>query len=198
MSRIRTIIAAALLIGACGPAGAEMYKGYETPDYAVERRETLPEGTVEIRDYRAGTVAEVTVPGSRSGARGAGFRKLAGYIFGGNAAGDKIAMTTPVTQMAAPDGGWTVRFAMPADRAASLPAPRDATVRFATTGPVRRLVLEFGGIPFEGRIDRRIAAVRAFAAAQGLAVDGAPVLMFYDPPFALPWTRRNEVALTLR
>ncbi|RYI11678.1 MAG: heme-binding protein, partial [Acetobacteraceae bacterium] len=78
-----------------GAAGAETtHKGYEMPPYSVEWQEDAR----EIRSYGPHLLAEVTVSGSRSGAIQKGFRVLAGYIFGGNATGEKIAMTVPVAQ----------------------------------------------------------------------------------------------------
>ena len=97
----------------------------EEPAYAV----ALRNGGFEIRDYPALIAAEVTVTGTRNEASSAGFRLLAGYIFGGNArlqsiamtaslvreakAGETIGMSAPVTQSGS-DGSWEVRFFMPA------------------------------------------------------------------------------------
>ena len=74
-------------------------------------RVILRDGPIEIRDYDARILAEVDVSGQMGAASNAGFRPLAGYIFGGNqtASGGstEIAMTTPVTQTPVIDGETT-------------------------------------------------------------------------------------------
>ena len=92
-------ITAAVWIAAASAATAEepgMYKGYETAPYRVLRQD----GPVELRAYDPYLVAEVRVSGPRQQAVGRGFRTLASYIFGDNAASQKIAMTAPVAQVA--------------------------------------------------------------------------------------------------
>lgn len=202
---MRWIMAWILAAGLAAPAEAEMYKGYETPAYVVEQAD----GAVEVRRYPPHLAAEVMVTGSREAAAGAGFRVLAGYIFGGNEGGAKVAMTTPVSQsetiaMTTPvtqtgsDQGWTVQFMMPeAYTLATLPKPKDARIRFVMTEPARKVVLRFSGIPTKAALATRSAELQAWAAAKGLAVQGSPQFMFYDAPFTLPWRRRNEVALLL-
>jgi len=66
----------------------------ETPDYEVVRKD----GAIEVRDYPALVVAEVTRTGPRREAVSAGFSPLAAYIFAKDRAGDTISMTAPVTQ----------------------------------------------------------------------------------------------------
>jgi hypothetical protein len=201
------LIAGVLLIGAFGPAEAEMYKGYETAGYAVEHTD----GTVEVRRYPPQLVAEVTVDGDRSTAAGRGFRILAGYIFGGNTGAGKIAMTTPVTQepakiaMTTPvtqsgrDGQWTVRFGMPGSYTLdTLPKPKDDRIRFAETPEDRVVVITFSGLPTAGNLAEKADELRRAVARMGLNVTGDAFYMFYDSPFTLPWNRRNEVALHLR
>ena len=61
----------------------------EEPSYTS----ILQEAAFEIREYPALIAAEVTVQGDRSEAVSAGFRLLAGYIFGGNTRKQSIAMT---------------------------------------------------------------------------------------------------------
>ena len=189
------------------PAEAQMYKGTETASYTVER--TL-EGA-ELRSYGPRLVAEVTVAGSRSGAANAGFRILAGYIFGGNAESSKIAMTTPVAQVPQASAGsaaaktgaggaqsWTVRFSLPAGRSlADLPPPDDPRIRLMETAPERMLVLQFSGRPTDAALAKATASLRAIADRAGVKGQGEPEFMFYDSPFTLPWNRRNEVALVL-
>jgi hypothetical protein len=191
---MRGLIALALATLVLTPAEARMYKGHETPDYRVERQL----GEVEIRAYPAVLVAEVTATGSRSGAASEGFRVLAGYIFGGNAGAEKMAMTTPVAQTPQAGNAWTVRFMMPAGRTlASLPAPKTAAVRLVELPPRRVAVLRFSGTPSEAALADATATLRSRAAEAGLILRGDPEFLFYDSPFTLPWNRRNEVAFTL-
>lgn len=185
-----------VVMALAGPAGAQGHKGYEMPPYAVERAE----GAVELRAYGPHLVAEVTVAGDRDAAIGTGFRVLAGYIFGGNDRGEKIAMTVPVTQ--APAGGagrWTVRFMMPAGwNPETLPAPRDGRIRFVPVPGGRMLAERFSGLPRTADLEARADALRDRAAAMGLTVTAGPFFHFYDGPMTLPWRRRNEVAFAVR
>ena len=89
---IRSFIAL-LLLASTVPAVA-----LELPKHRVV--ETV--GTIELRAYEPSLLAEVETVGERGAAINAGFRILAGYIFGGNQGGNKIAMTAPVTQAPEP------------------------------------------------------------------------------------------------
>lgn len=171
-----------------------MHKGYEMPPYSVERAD----GAFEIRQYEPHLVAEVTVAGDRSTAINRGFRVLAGYIFGGNATGEKVAMTVPVTQSPRDGETWTVRFMMPSGWSAErLPKPQDDRIRFVTTEGERQAVVRFSGIPGTAVLERKAANLRAWIAENGLRIKAGPHFYFYDAPMTLPWTRRNEVAFTI-
>lgn len=176
-------------------AGAETtHKGYEMPPYTVERTE----GPREIRAYGPHLLAEVRVAGGRQGAIQTGFRMLAGYIFGGNAAGEKIAMTVPVAQTPEAEH-WVISFMMPTRfTAESLPAPRDDRIRFVQAGPARQVVERFSGLPGTEDMAARARALRAWAEVEGLTILAGPHFYFYDAPMTLPWKRRNEVAFTIR
>lgn len=192
------VLIAVLALAVAAPAEADMYRGTETPNYKVERQV----GGSELRDYGATVVAEVTVQGSRSGAANAGFRVLAGYIFGGNAAQEKIAMTTPVAQVPqgdTPGTEWTVRFTLPAGSTlATLPRPDDPSVRFLQTEARQMLVTTFSGVPTESALEASLASLKEDARSAGLTPIGPPEYMFYDPPWRMPWNRRNEVALPVQ
>jgi hypothetical protein len=182
-----------------GTAGAGMtqemtHKGHEMPPYAVE----WAEGSREIRAYGPHLLAEVKVLGGRQEAIQAGFRVLAGYIFGSNATGEKIAMTVPVAQTA-DDENWVVSFVMP-DRytTETLPTPHDAHISFVPVGPSRQLVERFSGFPGTVRLAERARSLRKWADAQGYTIMAGPHYYIYDAPMTLPWNRRNEVAFTIR
>lgn len=193
--RVAALLAAAVAM--TGPAGAEgmTHKGYEMPPYRVEQAE----GAREIRSYGPRHVAEVTVRGERRAAVDTGFRLLAGYIFGGNSGGTRIAMTVPVDQADLGDGLWTVRFTIPSGHTAdTLPMPDDRRIALVPMAPARMVVEGFSGRPDSDDMAARAAALADWAAARGLLVTGGPVYSFYDAPWTPAATRRNEVAFTLR
>jgi hypothetical protein len=177
---------------------------------------TLKAGAFELRDYPALIVAEVTVSGTQAEASQKGFRKLAGYIFGGNAGAARIAMTTPVTKarvagsggeasgqkmaMTAPvtligaAGDWVVRFNMPAGMAlADLPQPNDPGVTLKNLPATRFAVVRFSGLSGEEKVAAETVKLLAFIAEQRLAPLGPATQARYNPPWT-PWfLRRNEV-----
>ncbi|WP_135448252.1 SOUL family heme-binding protein [Tabrizicola caldifontis] len=193
---MRLAVLALVLGSAMGTtARAEQtHKGHEMPPYRVEQ----VAGTREIRVYGLHLLAEVRVAGGRQGAIQTGFRMLAGYIFGGNASGEKIAMTVPVAQTPETDH-WVVSFMMPARFTAdTLPAPRDDRIRFVQAGPSRQVVERFSGVPGTDDLAARAKALRAWIEGAGLTILAGPHYYFYDAPMTLPWKRRNEVAFTIR
>ena len=83
-------------------------------------------GEVEIRSYAAVVFAETEVEGTFEGVSSAAFRRLAGYIFGGNrvrgAAGEKakIEMTAPVGMR--PAGSAKIAMTAPVGMRPAAPA----------------------------------------------------------------------------
>lgn len=170
-------------------------------------------GDIEIRDYAPQIVAETTVAGERDAAINEGFRRLAGYIFGDNAPKQKVAMTAPVAQepagekiagekiaMTAPvgqtreGGAWKVRFTMPAEHTmATLPRPNNQSVTLLKTPAKRMAAIRFSGVVDDADLAANEVKLRAHLKAQGIAAKGAAQYAFYDPPWTLPWNRRNEV-----
>jgi hypothetical protein len=179
----------------------------EKPSYrVVERR-----GDFELREYAPYLVAETVVGGSREEAGNAGFRILAGYIFGKNRGEKKIAMTAPVTQaepakiaMTAPvtqagqEGRWIIQFMMPsAFTLETLPEPLDPAISFRVV-PARRVAAHtYSGTWSASRYDEHLATLRAALASAGLTAVGEPTWARYDPPF-MPWfLRTNEILVEL-
>ena len=194
-----------LFVSACSVVGIR--SGTEEPHYDVVERV----GEAELRAYAPRLAAETVVAGPAEAARGEGFRRLAGYIFGGNAGGSRIAMTAPVAQADAGGGqriemtapvaqapagaaGWSIRFFLPAD-IADPPAPRDARVRIVTVPGETMAVLRFSGVASEGAVADQRGRLLGLLGPSAWAPAGAPVTWFYDPPWTLPPFRRNEVAV---
>lgn len=174
-------------------------------------------GPVEIRRYGPRVAAETTVRGDELSARSEGFERLAGYIFGGNTARSSIAMTAPVAQSPAASGGgsakiemtapvaqeksgdaWQIRFFMPAGRTLeSLPVPNDPAVVLHVVERQTVAVLRFtGNRDGEAVAERQRAMIAALADSQWKPA-GEPFAWFYDPPWTIPWLRRNEAVVSV-
>jgi hypothetical protein len=121
-----------------------------------------------------------------------GFRVLAGYIFGGNADEQKIAMTAPVQQSMA--GEKEMAFMMPAEYALEdLPKPEDQRVSFREAPAYTAAVIQFSGWASADKADENWQQLRRFLIAEGIDITGEPTLNQYNPPWTLPFMRRNEI-----
>ncbi len=183
----------------------------EEPKYRVLESD----GAFELRRYEPQLAAEVTVGGTRDEAVNAGFRLLAGFIFGGNEPAAKIAMTAPVMQapatkgasiaMTAPvtqqaaDAGWRVRFIMPAEYTlATLPKPKDPRIRIVPVPARTVAALRFSGFRTDAAMEEQRAELAGFMSRKGLKPTGEATFAYYDPPWTLPFLRRNEVLQDVR
>lgn len=177
----------------------------EQPDYKV----VTSEENFEIRDYSPMILAEVEVSGERKQAIREGFKILADYIFGNNTSNIKMEMTAPVTNelsekmaMTAPVlqelhmDKWKVRFVMPKKyRFEMLPKPNSKDV-ILTPLPARRFaVIRFSGLADNESIKLHTDELEAYIIAEKLNPIGEPILAFYNPPWTLPFLRRNEVMI---
>jgi hypothetical protein len=197
MRRKRTIfigLGAFALVVALVQAGPLMSQ-VEQPSYVVERSDAQ----FEVRRYPAMIVAQVKETGARKAAIGNGFRAIAGYIFGSNRPQRKVAMTAPVLQRrdgSGVDGSWTVQFVMPRQwTLATLPKPDDPRVALVPQPAATFAVIRFSGLAGDATIAEKTQALDAFIAKQQLHASGTPVLAFFDPPWTLPFLRRNEIMI---
>jgi len=199
------IAAGVILLGAA--AWGPIVSNVEQPKY--ETVETAD--NIEIRDYAPMIVAETDVSGERRTAIGEGFRTIAGYIFGNNLSSQKVPMTAPVTQqaneriaMTAPvtqqgDGEtWHVRFVMPANYTMeTLPKPKNPAVKIKEIGAKRFAVIRFSGWAGDESLKRRTGQLDAFIKSKNLKPLSAPHYAYYNPPWTLPFFRRNEVMIEI-
>jgi hypothetical protein len=181
----------------------------EEPAHTVIERDD----PFEIRDYQSYVVAETFVDGAFDSVGNEGFQRLFRYISGDNRGAEKITMTAPVEQEAAPakiamtapveqqraGGRWRVAFVLPASYTlANAPRPTDDRIVLAEVAPRRVAVVRYRGTWSESRYDEQLAALRGFIDKRGLAAVGEPVFARYDPPF-MPWfLRRNEIQIPVQ
>lgn len=201
------ILSVIIIVGVAAAAVGPLMSRVEQPKYLV----VSSERAIEVRSYGPMISAQATVQGKREDAINEGFRLIAAYIFGANKPNAKIEMTAPVQQqreqtiaMTAPvtqqaDGDqWTVEFIMPKRwTMETLPVPEDNRVKLVPVPGRKMIVIRFSGTAKDKLIADKTAELRAYANEKKLEVVGEPVFAYYNPPWTLPFLRRNEVMFQL-
>ncbi len=173
-------------------AAAIHAKAIEEPAY--ELLKSWDDPTVEIRYYAPRVLAQTTMAAGEN----SGFRILAGYIFGGNAAEQEIAMTAPVQRSMKGNPDATMAFMMPTKwRLDELPEPDDERVQFVAQPAYHAIVIRFSGRATEERVNEHWQTLLNFIDAQSLTMLGSPTMNQYDPPWTLPFLRRNEIIMPI-
>ena len=170
----------------------------------------------ELRSYEPMIVAEVQVDGDLDTASRQGFQLIAAYIFGKNQVNDstdsgapimieerpsksaKIAMTAPVIVENSAER-WTVSFVMPAEYTlATLPKPLDPRVQIRTLPAVKKAVIQFTGFYNSQKVTEKTIELEGWIRANNLQAIGSPQFARYNPPWTLPFLRRNEILINVR
>lgn len=166
---------------------------------------------IEIRDYEPMIVAETEISGDRKEAVNEGFQMIADYIFGNNQsvqkvemtapviqqASEKIAMTTPVTQQG-DRNSWKIRFVMPSNYTMqTLPKPNKSEVEIIEIPSKRFAAIRFSGMAGEESLRQHTNELKDFLNAKKLKTFSEPTYAFFNPPWTLPFMRRNEVMIEI-
>ena len=179
----------------------------EQADYTVVKKVN----GYEIREYPAHIVAQTTVQGSYGESLSKGFRILAGYIFGGNAKKQSIAMTAPV--LAQKGGKTSERIAMTAPVVATsegdsqiiafgmprsytletLPTPNDPRVKIVMIPAKRYAVMRFSWFRSDARVKRMQEKLLSALARDNVVTKGSMAYAGYNAPWTPPWMTRHEV-----
>lgn len=183
----------------------------EEPEFTILKQSE----NFELRRYNPQIVAQTWVSGDQKDAGNKGFKVLADYIFGNNTApngesskismtapvkmqpqtgaSEKIAMTAPVA-MQEQDGRWRVRFVMPSKYTMqTLPKPNNSAVSIIEVPAKTYGVIKFSGLTGADKVATKTAQLQDWM--QNLNTVGTPEMARYNPPWTLPFMRRNEVMI---
>ena len=170
----------------------------------------------ELRLYAPKIIAEVLVNGTLQESSSKGFRLIADFIFGNNTAqsgkSENISMTAPISveasaekiSMTAPVGvqqandGWKVYFVMPSQYTLeTLPKPNNPLVNIKQIPEQRFAMIRFSGLVNEEKMRKKVSELEKWLDSKKLKSIGQPELARYNPPWTLPFLRRNEVMLEI-
>ena len=169
-------------------------------------------GHIQIRHYPALVVAQTEVNADYKESSSQGFQRLAGYIFGNNKKQQKMAMTAPVIQeqeaenmaMTAPviqqksGSVWMMTFVLAKGYSVSTaPVPLDPAVMIKEITGKKVAVIQYSGRLSELGIEEKSEELKNWLAKQGYQAISPSRSAAYDPPWTLPFFRRNEVHIDI-
>ena len=165
----------------------------ETPKYTVIKKD----GKIELRKYAAFLTSNVEISADDHASAGSsGFSYLAGYIFGGNKASQKIAMTAPVMTTQVKNGTFRVSFVIPSQYSMKdLPAPNQKAVTFSEMNEMTAATLTFSGYTSDDKIASKIQDLQEWMSKQNLTPSTTPIIARYDPPWKPGFIRKNEIII---
>ena len=171
-------------------------------------------GAFELRVYDPKIIAEVEVQGTLKEASSAGFKLIAGYIFGDNTSStggnEKVSMTAPVTMqpksekisMTAPVSmeqkgeKWSMHFVMPSQYTLkTLPKPNNPAVTIRQVEGSKYAVIRFSGLAGKSKTEKKTVELKKWLKSRNITSIDEPELARYNPPWTLPFLRRNEVMI---
>ena len=170
-----------------------MRSSIETPNYEVLR---VLDKKTEIRLYPELILAETHMEASSYKENSSlGFRRVAGYIFGGNDNEQKISMTAPV--MMEMGAQTELSFVMPKQyHLEQLPTPNNQKVQIIKKASRTLAVLRFGGYADDHKINSKACELKETLDKEGIAFKAKLIYMGYNAPWDFI-ARRNEVAFEL-
>lgn len=181
----------------------------EEPEFiSIEKKDAF-----EVREYQPKLIAQVLVTGTFDSASSKGFRLLADFIFGNNKTNEgskKIDMTAPVVtrdasekiEMTAPvvseetERGWYISFNMPKQYSKdTLPIPNNPEVKIIDVPSEKFAVITFSGLVREKKYVEMLNLLNEEMRKRNLEPKGPVILARYNPPWTLPFLRRNELMI---
>jgi hypothetical protein len=167
---------------------------------------------IEIRLYTPLLTAQTDVAGDYKNAANKAFNRLFLYITGNNKKQQKIAMTAPVFQeqqseeitMTTPvlqektGQIWLMSFVLPGQYSLSTaPIPLDPEVRLKELPAKKIAVIRYSGSLSEQAIEINTLELKNWLLENGYKSISNARSAAYDPPWTLPFLRRNEVHIDI-
>lgn len=152
---------------------------------------------IEIRNYEASLFTSVKLSSNEyEKASSSGFSILAGYIFGGNATNEKIAMTSPVAMTL--EDSMTMMFMVPQKfNKDNLPQPNQSQIQFKQEPAKTVAAISFGGWANDEKIEKYKQQLIDELEKKGINYTNHFYLLGYNPPYEI-LNRKNEIIVELK
>ena len=199
------LICSTSLLTACTVFGI---RNSEEAKYSV----LYTENNIQIRQYQELLIAQTQSKGDYEKSSSSAFKLLAGYIFGENQSQKKIEMTTPVLQksqsekieMTVPvyqqenSDTWTMTFVLPSKYTLeTIPIPLDKNIEIKMVPAKKVATIQYTGFINSKKIKDHADQLLSWLESNGYTSVSEPYSAGYDPPWTIPFLRRNEVHIEI-
>ena len=168
---------------------------------------------IELRNYPQLVLVSTAMGEGRNSAFYRLFRYISGEntrraeiamtapVFMGNTpagSGEKVAMTAPVL-MAGTGSDRAMSFVLPASYTEdTAPLPNDSSVTLHAVKDYTVAAIRFSGFLNRRSVDKHKAILERWISKQGYRIIGEHLSAGYNPPYTVPFLRRNEVLIPVQ
>jgi hypothetical protein len=165
---------------------------YETVNYEVTKNIS---NKIEIREYRSMLLATIS---TNAESQNTHFRALLKFISGDNEQNKKINMTAPVFQQNI-NNQQSMSFVMPNNLTLeNFPKPNNKNIKIELLENTKFIAIRFSGRAVNKNFNKHQIILEGEIKKHGLKIDLTnPVHAYYNPPWTLPFFKRNEVLFRL-
>ena len=199
------LVCSTSLLTACTVFGV---RNSEEPKFTVLQEEN----NIQVRQYQEILIAQTQTNGTYKESSSSGFNILAGYIFGENQSQEKIEMTTPVLQksqnekisMTMPvyqqenSDTWTMTFVLPSKYTLeTIPIPLNDKIEIKKVPEKKVATIRYSGFINTRKIKDNAKKLQSWLENNEYTSLSEPYSAGYDPPWTIPFLRRNEVHIEI-
>jgi hypothetical protein len=167
--------------------------GVEIAPYTVLQKEE----PYELRHYER--LVLVTTPYEDIEEQRNPFMRLFDYISGANDGTQEIAMTAPVFMDRQGNTSETMSFVLPESFSLeSAPEPENSAVKLEELKNYTVATVTFNGLLGTENIEEHNELLNQWIAKMDLETIGPAKVAGYNPPYTIPWMRRNEVLIPVK
>ena len=167
---------------------------YKEPQFAlIEKTDNI-----EIRQYNECVVAKTSIPLNDTEEDNNMFMVLASYIFGENEKKQNIPMTAPVTTFKNNNSYDMIFYMLDADNIEDLPMPSGQDIVFEKLNLGKCAVVNFSWFTNKSKIEKYKLILEKFIEENKYEKLSPFMVNRYDPPWRLPFLRRNEILVQIK
>jgi len=167
---------------------------YKEPIYSLLKKD----GNIEIREYGEYIIAKTSINKNFNVSENNMFRTLASYIFGNNHSNKQIPMTSPVTTVTNDNSFDMIFYMLGANNISDLPTTDIQNISFDTFKLNKCAVIKFSWFVNEKKISKYKKKLEEYILDNKLEAYSNFMVNRYDPPWRVPFLRRNEVLVRIR